>query len=172
MKKEEINQLLDLMCQEMAYLEKAKNANISKDFTISLGKLAEVENILQHIIDRMYNENVPYLEEVLCNFVQLKGMNLNEKQMVKLSKVPTKSPIYSETDIVFAIMSCVEDKLSKTTIKKIALSLDHCADEFFSDYIDHLWENIFKDDISPKEKEKARKIYEETKDWFFDEGWL
>lgn len=172
MEKNEINVLLDEMCNDMMFVEVSRNCNISKRFFINLGKLASEENILQHIVERMENEDVPYLDEALCFFTEMEGLDLTEAQMRTLAKVTTKSGIYKEEDIICCIVNSVNSKLSKPTIRIIARTLERCADDFFSSYIDKLWDNIFQKNISKFEKEKAKKIYEETKEWFFDEGWL
>lgn len=171
MKKEQVFVLLDEMCKDIEMMENSRSSNISKAFITNLATLTEEPNILQIIIDRMSKEDVPYLDEVLCNFTLIEDINLTEKQMIQLAKIPSKS-IYSEDEVIGAIIMSVKNKISKPTIKKLALSLEKSADTFFSDYCDRLWDNIFKADISEEEKDKARRIYEETKDWFFDEGWL
>ena len=172
MQKEEINVLLDQMCEDIACLEVSKNSNINKEFIADLAKLVEVDNILDYVIDKMKTQEVPYLDELLCYFVNIDGISLSEKQMKKLISITKKPHIYSEEDIIYCIIQSVDTKLSKAIIRKIASSLQYGAEEFFSNYIDLLWNNIFKDDITEDQKEEARRIYEETKDWFFDEGWL
>lgn len=172
MEKNEVNGLLDQMCQEISRIENSRIPNVSKDYILNLSKLVEEENILQYIIERMETEDVIHLDDVLCEILKIDGMNLTEKQMVKLAALPAKHPFYFEENIIACIIDSVEDKISHTTIEKIARSLERNTDDFFSDYLDCLWDNIFRDDITEKEKEKARKIYEETKDWFFDKGWL
>lgn len=171
MEKKQIFVLLDEMCKDIEVMENSRRANISKVFLTNLATLTEEPNILQIIIDRMAKEDVPYLDDVLCNFTLIEDINLTEKQMIQLAKIPSKS-IYSEDEVIGAIIMSIKNKISKPTIKKIALSLEKSADTFFADYCDRLWDNIFKADITEEEKDKARRIYEETKDWFFDEGWL
>jgi hypothetical protein len=172
MEKKQVYVLLDEMCQDIEIMENSRSANLGKAFVTNLATLTEEPNILQIIIDRMAKEDVPYLDEVLCHFTLIEGIDLTEKQMIQLAKIPSKSTIYSEDEIIGAIMMSVKNKISRPTIKKLALSLEKSADTFFSDYCDRLWDNIFKADITEEEKDKARRIYEETKDWFFDEGWL
>lgn len=172
MEKKEIYGLLDQMCEEIAILEKSRKANIGNQFIKNLATLTEEPDILEIIVDRMDKEEVPYLDEVLCNFTNINELSLTEKQIIKLSKIPAKSPVYSEDEVIGCILSSVSNKLTKPTIKKIAKSLERNVDDFFRDYLDLLWDNIFKANITEEEKDKARRIYEETKDWFFDEGWL
>ena len=172
MNKQEIYVLLDQMCREMAIIEASHSANVSKDFILNLVKLVEIDDILDIIIERMEKEEVPLLDSILCNLVNIDEIHLTEKQMKKLVSITRKHVVYAEDDVIYCIIKSAGKKLPKSVIKKIALTLEHNADDFFASYIDYLWDNIFKEDLTEQQKDEARRIYEETKDWFFDEGWL
>ena len=51
MEKNEINGLLDQMCQEISRIENSRIPNVSKDYILNLSKLGEEDNILQYIIE-------------------------------------------------------------------------------------------------------------------------
>ena len=167
MKATELDNILKEMCQKLESVE-FTDRSVGKEFFQHLATLTAENNICTYIIEKMKKEDIPFLDEILVILVRDANIYLTEKEIVKLSTVPTT--IYSKEDFFECILDSVEERLPKTTIQKIVKNFgeDH---SFLSDYLDILWDK-FLDEEDPKLKHKKKLNFEEAKEWFFDKGWI
>ena len=167
MKKEELDNILKSMCNKLETIE-FNERSVGREFFQQLAIISAEPDICSYIINKMKEESIPYLDEVLVILVRDGEILLTEKEIVNLTTVPTT--IYSQEDFIDCIIDSVGDKLQKTTIKKIVKNFGSDCD-FCSSYLDLLWSNfIEEEDMEIKRKKKI--IYEEAKEWFFEKQWI
>ena len=167
MKTEDLDKIIQEMCHKLESVEYT-DRSVGKEFFQQLAILTAEDNICSHIIEKMKKEDIPFLDEVLVILVRDADIHLTEKEIVKLTTVPTT--IYSKEDFIECIIDSAGDKLQKTTIQKIAKNFGDDS-SFFSDYLDYLWDN-FLDEEDQDLKHKKKLNYEEAKEWFFEKGWI
>ena len=166
MKKEELDNILKKMCQRLESLD--RTGTVGKDFLKDLETITQEANICSYIIEKMAKEDIPLLDEVLVILIRDENMPLTEKEIVKLTTVPTT--IYCKDDFIECILDSIDEKLSKTTIRKIVKNFGNDND-FLSDYLDLLWDKYLDED-DQEIKRKKKLIFEDAREWFFDEKWL